>query len=83
MTVPLVTEPRKPRPIPPVIVIPGFSDSLRVSAVPVAVKGEKPRITLRLQCARDPLALDMTIPLESIRKLEGFIKSVDEWRQLP
>ena len=69
MTVPLVTEPRKPRPIPPVIVIPGFSDSLRVSAVPVAVKGEKPRITLRLQCARDPLALDMTIPLESFRKL--------------
>ena len=30
MTVPIVTEPRKQRPIPPVIVIPGFSDSLRV-----------------------------------------------------
>lgn len=83
MTVPIVTEPRKQRPIPPVIVIPGFSDSLRVSAVPVAVKGKKPEILLRFQCARDPLALDMTIPLESFRKLEGFIKSVDEWRQQP
>lgn len=83
MPVPVVTEPRKVRPIPPVIVIPGFSDSLRVSAVPVAVKGKKPEILLRLQCARDPVALDMTIPLESFRKLEGFIKSVDEWRQRP
>ena len=73
------TDQQSKRPIAPQIVVPGFSDSLIVKAVRQPVEGSRPVVMIRLQTAVDPLELDMTLPLESFRKLEGFIKSVDEW----